>query len=133
MTLQASSPFIQTSAAAMSGLGVAGVSVYDVTALAATGNITIALPSVCTKLQVRIKSSLVNAATTIVRGPVTITDGTNTTRVQQGSAVATAAGQNFDENFDIYTDLQATSITIPYTLAGATTIATLSTEIFGNP
>jgi hypothetical protein len=135
MTLQASSPFLQSSQGTMTGLGVPVVSVYDVTALAAAGptNITIALPTPCTKIRVRQKSSLVNAATTILRGAVTITDGVNTTRVQPAVTAASAAGQNTDENFDIYTDLQTTSITIPITLAGATTIATMNTEVFGNP
>jgi hypothetical protein len=117
----------------MQGLGVPAVQAYDVTALAATGTITLALSSPCTKLQVRLKSSAVNGATTILRGAVTITDGTNTVRVQPAGAAATAAGQNFDENFDVLTDIQATSISIPVTLGGATTVATISTEVYGNP
>jgi hypothetical protein len=82
---------------------------------------------------VRIKSSAVNGVTTILRGNVTVTDGTNTVVVQPARAAASAAGTNFDENFDIYTDLQATSISFPVTLAGATLIATINTEVFGNP
>jgi len=136
MTAQASTPFTQTSAGAMVGLGVAAVQAYDATALAAAGPTTITIPLApvpCTKLQVRIKSSAVNAVSTILRGQVTVTDGTNTVVVQQARAAATAAGANFDENFDVFTDIQATSLSFPVTLAGATTTATINTEVFGNP
>jgi hypothetical protein len=135
MTQQASTPFTNTSAAAMLGLGAPIAQVYDVTALAAAGptTITLPLPVACTKLQIRIKSSAVNGVTTILRGNVTVTDGTNVAVVQPARAAATAAGANFDENFDVYTDLQATSISFPVTLAGATLIATINTEVFGNP
>lgn len=135
MTAQATSPFTQPSAAALLGLGCPIVQSYDVTALAAVGPTTITIPlsQACTKLQMRIKTSAVNAATTILRGNVTITDGTNTAVVQPARAVATAAGANFDENFDILTDLQATSISYPVTLGGGTTIATVNTEVYGNP
>jgi hypothetical protein len=133
MTQQASTPFTNTSAGATVGLGASIAQVYDVTALAATGNIVIQLPVACTKIQVRSKSTAVNAATTILRGAVTVSDGANVVRVQPAASAATAAGQNFDENFDVYTDIQVTQITIPYTLAGATTVATIDTEVFGNP
>lgn len=133
MTQQASSPFLQPSAAAMIGLGFPIVNVFDVTALTATGNIVLTLPQPITKGQIRLKSSAVNAATTIARGAVTGTDGTNTVRLQPAVSAATAAGQNFDETFDVLSDLQITSITIPVTLAGATTIATINTELYGNP
>jgi hypothetical protein len=135
MTAQATTPFTNTSAAAMLGLGVPVAQAFDVTALAAVGptTITIALPTPCTKIQMRIKSSAVNGATTILRGQVTLTDGTNTTVVEPARAAATAAGANFDENFDIYTDLQANSISFPVTLGGGTTTATINTEVFGNP
>jgi hypothetical protein len=135
MTQQASTPFLNTSQAATMGLGVPVANVYDVTALVAAGpaTITLPLPVACTKIQVRIKSSAVNGVTTILRGNVTVTDGVNTAVVQPARAAASAAGANFDENFDIYTDLQATSVSFPVTLGGATTIATINTELFGNP
>lgn len=135
MTAQATSPFTQTSAAAMLGLGVSAVQAYDATALVAAGPATITLalaPVPCTKLQIRIKSSAVNGVTTILRGNISVTDGTNTVVVQPARAV-TAAGANFDEIWEIITDIQATSISFPVTLAGATTTATINTEVFGNP
>jgi hypothetical protein len=136
MTAQATSPFLQPSAAAMLGLGFPIVNVFDVTALAAVGPTTITLPIPApgaTKLQVRIKTSAVNAATTILRGAVSVTDGTNTVGVQPARAAATAAGANFDENFDVYVDINVTSISFPVTLGGGTTIATINTEVYGNP
>jgi len=134
MTAQASSPFLQPSAAVMLGLGTPIVQAYDVTALVAAGpgTITLTFPVACTKLQIRIKSSAVNGVTTILRGNISLTDGTNTTVVQPARTV-TAAGANFDEIWEIVTDLQATSLSFPVTLAGATTTATINTEVYGNP
>lgn len=133
MTAQATTPFLNTSAAVLLGLGAPIANIYDVTALAATGNITITFPVAVTKGQIRSKSSATNAATTALRGAVTATDGTNTVRIQPAWAATTAAGQNFDETYDFVSDLQITSITIPFTLAGATTTTTISTEVFANP
>lgn len=133
MTQQATTPFINTSAAILLGLGAPIQNIYDVTALAATGNVVIAFPTPVTKGQIRSKSSAVNAATTILRGAVTGTDGTNTVRLNPAWSGATAAGQNFDEIYDFASDLQITSITIPFTLGGASTIATINTEVFANP
>jgi hypothetical protein len=133
MTQQATTPFIQTSAAMLLGLGAPIQNIYDVSALAATGNVVITFVTPVTKGQIRSKSSATNGATTILRGAVTGTDGTNTVRLQPAWAAATAAGQNFDEIYEFVSDLQLTSLTIPFTLAGATTVATINTEVFGNP
>jgi hypothetical protein len=136
MTAQATSPFTQPSAAAMLGLGSPLINVYDVTALAAVGptTITLAVPSPGgTKFQLRIKTSAVNAATTILRGNVTATDGTNPVVVQPARAAASAAGGNFDEIFEFLTDIQVTSVSFPVTLGGGTTTATINSELYGNP
>lgn len=117
----------------MGGLGVAGVSVYDQTVLAASGTVTIPLPSPCTKLRIRIKSSGVNAATTIAIGNINLSDGTNTVQAGTAALATTAAGVNFDLNRELLTDIQAISISFVVTLAGATTTATISTEVYGNP
>jgi hypothetical protein len=133
MTAQATSPFLLTSAAVLLGLGAPIANIYDVTALAATGNVVITFVTPVTKGQIRSKSSAVNGATTALRGAVTGTDGTNTVRLQPAWSAATAAGQNFDEIYDFCSDLQLTSITIPFTLGGGTTVATINTEVFANP
>lgn len=133
MTQQATTPFTNTSAAVLLGLGAPIGIFYDVTALTATGNVTITFNTPVTKGQIRSKSSATNAATTALRGAVTATDGTNTVRIQPAWTAATAAGQNFDEIYDFCSDLQITSITIPFTLGGGTTIVTINTEVFANP
>lgn len=133
MTVQASSPFLQPSGNSLMGLGVSNTQVYDVTVLAASGNIVITLPQICTKGRLRIKSSGVNAATTIAIGAITGTDGTNTVQFGGVGFAATPAGVNFELLKELLTDLQLTSITIPVTLAGATTAATISTEFYGIP
>jgi hypothetical protein len=133
MTAQATSPFLNTSAAVLLGLGAPIANLYDVTALTATGNVTITFATPVTKGQIRSKSSATNAATTALRGAVTGTDGTNTVRLQPAWVAATAAGQNFDEIYDFCSDLQLTSLTIPFTLGGGATIVTINTEVFANP
>lgn len=115
------------------GIGSPILQAFDVTALAATGNITINFGKGVSKFQVRCKSSATNGVTTILRGVVTATDGTNVYRVAAPWNSATAAGQNFDEIYDVVLDIWATSITIAYTLGGATTVTTINTEIYGNP
>jgi hypothetical protein len=133
MTQQATTPFTNTSAAVLLGLGAPIANLYDVTALTATGNVVITFATPVTKGQIRSKSSAVNGVTTIARGNVTGTDGTNTVTLARAWPAASAAGTNFDEIYDFCSDLQLTSITIPFTLAGATTIATINTEVFANP
>ena len=66
MTQQATTPFSNTSAALVLGMGAAIVQVYDVTAQAASGVITLTFSQPITKGQLRVKSSLLNAATTVV-------------------------------------------------------------------
>lgn len=119
----------------MIGLGAPIIQVYDVTVQAASGTITLtpANGAVFTKGRLRIKSSAPNAATTVAIGNITVIDGTNTVIVKQAALAATAAGTNFDLNFEILTDLQATSISFSTTLGGATTAVTINSEFFANP
>lgn len=135
MTQQATTPFVQTSASAMLGLGAPIIQVYDVTALTATGTITLtpANSVAFTKGRLRIKSSAVNAATTLAIGILTATDGTNTVELRPALLPTTAAGANFDLSSEILTDIQATSLSFTVTLAGGTQIATISSEFFANP
>src|SRR5215472_14632892 len=98
MTVQANTPFVNTSSSGMIGKGAPIIQVYDVTVLAAAGptTITLTVPNgYMTKGQVRLKSSAVNAATTITIGNITLSDGTNTVLSRPAQA-ATAAGQNLD-------------------------------------
>lgn len=137
MTQQATTPFVQTSLGVMLGFGSPIVQIYDVTALTATGTITLtdtatdAVPF--TKGRIRVKSSAVNAATTAAIGIVTGTDGTTTVTLKSAPLATTAAGTGFDINFDFISDLQLTSISFTVTLAGSSTIATINTELFANP
>jgi hypothetical protein len=133
MTLQATTPFVNTSASAMLGLGAPIVQTYDVTAQTASGPITLTFSQPITKGRLRVKSSGVNAVTTIAIGAVTVTDGTNVVVVNPALLPATTAGQNFDRSIEIITDIQATSLTFGTTLGGATTTATINSEFFGNP
>jgi hypothetical protein len=133
MTQQATTPFVNTSASAMLGLGAPIVQTYDVTAQSASGNITLTFSQPITKGRLRVKSSGVNAVTTIAIGAVTVTDGTNVVVVNPALLPATTAGQNFDRSIEIITDIQATSLTFGTTLGGATTTATINSEFFGNP
>jgi len=139
MTQQATSPFVQPSGNAMLGLGAPIIQTYDVTVLAATGTITLT-PATSqtnaqpfTKARLRMKSSAVNAATTITIGNVTGSDGTNTVILHNAELATTAAGANFDVNMILLSDLQLTSISYTVTLAGTTTAATISSELYANP
>jgi hypothetical protein len=133
MTQQATSPFVNTSASAMLGLGAPIVQTYDVTAQTASGPITLTFSQPITKGRLRVKSSGLNAATTVAIGAVTVSDGTNVVVVKPALLAATTAGQNFDVSVEIITDIQATSLTFGTTLGGATTTATINSEFFGNP
>ena len=133
MTQQATSPFVNTSAALTLGMGAPIVQTYDVTAQAASGTITLTFSQPITKGQLRIKSSALNAATTSAIGGVTVSDGTNVVVVSDPVLATTAAGQNFDRLLRFACDIQATSLSFATTLAGATTTATISSEFFGNP
>jgi hypothetical protein len=133
MTQQLQTPFVNTSASAMLGLGAPIVQVYDVTAQTASGPITLTFSQPITKGRLRVKSSGVNAVTTAAIGAVTVTDGTNVVVVKPALLPATAAGQNFDVSVEIITDIQATSLSFSTTLGGATTTATINSEFFGNP
>jgi hypothetical protein len=133
MTQQATTPFVNTSAALTLGMGAPIVQVYDVTAQAASGTITLTFPQPITKGRLRIKSSGVNAVTTISVGSVTVTDGTNVVIVKPSLEPVTAPGQNFDISTEFACDIQATSLSFSTTLAGATTTATINSEFFGNP
>jgi hypothetical protein len=115
------------------GLGAPIANIYDVTALTATANITITFATPVTKGQVRSKSGTTNGATTILRGNVTGTDGTNTVTLNRAWPAASAAGTDFDEIYDFCSDLKLTSLTIPFTLGGGTTTTTIDTEVFANP
>lgn len=139
MTQQATTPFVKSSASQMLGHGSPAIQCYDVTALAATGTITLTPATSQTNAQpftqgrVRIKSSAVNAATTQAIGVLTGSDGTNTVVLGVALLPATAAGQNFDVIQEFSSDLQLTSLSYTVTLGGATTTATVSTELFANP
>lgn len=141
MTQQSSTPFTQTAKGTMLGLGAPIQLYYDVTALTATGTITLTVnPNAdqtdsvpITKGRLRIKSTLVNAATTLAIGPVTVSDGTNTVQQSNALLATTAAGTEFDINADIYSELQVNTLSFTVTLAGGTQIATINTEFFGNP
>lgn len=139
MTQQAQTPFIDTSSSAMMGLGAPIIQTYDVTTQAASGTITLT-PSTSqpnaqpfTKGRLRIKSSGVNAATTIAIGALTGTDGTNTVLLKPALLPVTGAGQNFDISTEFISDLQLISVSFSTTLAGATTAATINSEMFANP
>jgi hypothetical protein len=135
MTQQATTPFLATSASAMLGLGAPIVQVYDVTALTVAGPTTITLtwPNPITKGRLRIKSSGVNAVSTIALAGLTGSDGTNTVLLKPALEPATAAGQNFDNSWEIISDLQLTSLSFAATIGGATTTATINSEFFANP
>lgn len=134
MTLQATSPFVNTAAALTMGMGAAIVQAYDVTAQTASGTITIPFSQAVTKGLLRIKSSAVNAATITAIGIVTVTDGTNTVEVSFGPLLpATAAGGRFDVMLDFAVDIQATSLSFTTTLTGTTQAVTINSEFFGNP
>lgn len=138
MASQSKSPFLNPSSGIPAGyMGAPIVQSYDLTALTATGTITLNVAGTngagIRRGIIRIKSSAVNGATTIAIGPITGTDGTNT--VQLGATnrlAATAAGVNFDLFAEFVSDLFLTSISFTVTLAGGTTVATINTEIYGS-
>jgi hypothetical protein len=139
MTQQATTPFVKSSASQMLGHGSPAIQCYDQTVLAATGTITLT-PATSqinaqpfTQGRLRIKSSAVNAATTQGIGVLTGSDGTNTVVLASTLLPTTAAGQNFDVIQEFSSDLQLTSLSFTVTLAGATTAATISSELFANP
>lgn len=136
MAAQASSTCIQSAQGILTGFGAPIVSAYDQTALTATGNIVV--PTVTpggigiTRGKIRVQIYTLNAATTIAMGGITCTDGTTTVQVGATNRVAaTAAGTQLDFLTDFIVGIIATSFTIPITLAGSTTTATVNTEIFG--
>jgi hypothetical protein len=133
MTQQATTPFARTSSPLTMGMGAPIVQTYDVTVQTANGTITLTFSQPITKGQLRVKSSGVNAATTVAIGAVTVTDGTNVAVVYGQLLPATAAGQNFDRMIRFACDIQATSLSFSTTLGGTTTAATISSEFFGNP
>lgn len=133
MTQQTQTPFVNTSASAMIGLGAPIAQVYDVTAQTASGTITLTPVNPITKGRLRIKSTGVNAATTIAIGALTGTDGTNTVILKTAILPVTTAGQNFDLSMEFLSDLQLTSVSFATTLAGATQAATINSELFANP
>lgn len=133
MTQQATTPFTSTSASLTLGMGAPIVQIYDVTVQAAGGTIVLTFPQPITKGQLRVKSSAVNALTTIAIGNVTVTDGTNVVIVHPSTEPATAAGQNFDVLMRFACDIQATSLSFATTLTGASQVATINSEFFGNP
>jgi hypothetical protein len=123
----------------MTGLGAPILSFFDVTALTATGTITLNLANAginavpITKGRLRIKTTAVNAATTTAIGAVSVTDGTNTVQASAALLAVTAVGTAIDIHIDIYSELQVNSISFTVTLAGSATVATVSTEFFANP
>lgn len=138
MSAKTATTCVNSAQGILNGLGVPIVSAYDQTALTATG--TIVIPTVTTGGQgitrgkIRIQSSAVNGATTTAVGNITCTDGTNTVQVGSTNRIsATAAGVTFDFITEFIVGILATSFSIPVTLAGGTTIATINTEIFGTP
>ena len=135
MTQQAFTPFTQTSASTMLGLGAPIVQAYDTTVLAAAGptTITLTFSGPVSKGRLRIKSNATNGATTIAIGTITMTDGVSTVLVKPSALPVTGAGQNFDVSFELVTDMNATSLSFAVTLAGATMATTILTEFFGNP
>jgi hypothetical protein len=136
MTQQATTPFVETSQGLMLGFGAPISNTYDVTALTATGTITLTPTTPGTPFtrgRLRIKSSLVNAATTLAIGIITGTDGTNTVTLRGAPLATTAVGVNFDLNIELVSDLQLTSISFTVTLAGSTQVATINSELFANP
>jgi hypothetical protein len=138
MSVQSKSTFLNPCSGIPAGyMGAPIVQAYDLTALTATGTITVNVAGTngqgVRRGVVRIKSSAVNGATTIAIGSITGTDGTNT--VQLGATnrlAATAAGVNFDLFADFVSDLFLTSLSFTVTLAGGTTIATINTEVYGS-
>ena len=136
MTQQATTPFVETSQGLMLGFGAPISNTYDVTALTATGTITLTPASPGTPFtrgRLRIKSSAVNGSTTLAIGIITGSDGTNTVTLRGAPLATSAAGANFDLNFEIVSDLQLTSISYTVTLAGGTQLATINSELFANP
>jgi hypothetical protein len=133
MTQQATTPFKNTSAALVLGMGAPIVQVYDVTAQTANGTITLTWSQPITKGQLRVKSSALNAATTASIGAVTVTDGTNVVVVYGQLLPGTTAGQAFDRLIRFACEIQATSLSFSTTLGGTTVAATINSEFFGNP
>lgn len=140
MAAQKASTCTQSAQGILNGLGVPIVSVYDQTALTATGTITLNTNTNngigITRGLIRIQAGLgtVNAATTCAIGAITGTNGTNTVQLGATNRLATtAAGVVWDLLVDFICAILCTSISFTVTLAGATQAATINTEIFGTP
>lgn len=135
MAAKTASTCVNTAQGTLPGFGAPIQSAFDQATLAATGTITVPIPAPgITKGKIRIQTSGVNAATTTAIGAITATDGTTTVQVGATARVSTtAAGVAIDLISEFVLGINATSFSFAATLAGATTAATVNTEIFGNP
>jgi hypothetical protein len=122
---------VNTIALTFPGYGQATSYTLKNAALSATTTTTQTLTSAVRNGRIRVKYSAVNGATTL-QTKITMTDGTTTFVVLPTTPVSTA-GDLQDFVIDYNLDINANSISVVSTLAGATQTATLDIEVAGNP